>query len=169
MNHIPNYPSIIVIPHIYISAFLSFFRPTHISLIYKLLHASTSISPSDHVPLSIFKYYSNYLCPTICNIISYSLNSGTVPSIFKQAIINPIRNKPSLDPESLINYCLISQLPLVSTLLERFVSLQLIFNYLIANNLHIPQSSFRRGYSTETALLNVIDVITYTLNTTHFC
>ena len=55
--------------------------------------------------------YDNYLFPTICNIISYSLNSGTVPSIFKQAIITPILKKLSLDPESLLNYCTISQLP----------------------------------------------------------
>ena len=55
-NHNPtaNYPSIIVTPPI--SAFLSFFRPPHISLISKLLHASTSISPFDPVPLSIFKF-----------------------------------------------------------------------------------------------------------------
>ena len=53
-NHNPtaNYPSIIVTPLIY--AFLSFFRPPHISLISKLLNASSSISPSDPVPLSIF-------------------------------------------------------------------------------------------------------------------
>ena len=94
--------------------------------ISKLLHASSSISPSDPVPLSIFKLYSNYLCPTICNIISYSLNSSTVPSIFKQAIITPILKKPSLDPESLLNYHSISQVPLVSTILERVVSRQLI-------------------------------------------
>ena len=83
-----NYPSIIVTSPIY--DFLSFFHPPHIYLISKLLYASTSISPSDPVPLSIFKPKSDYLCPTICSIISYSLNSGTVPYIFKQAIITPI-------------------------------------------------------------------------------
>ena len=56
-NHNPtaNYPSIIVTPPI--SAFLSFFRPPHISLISKLLYAFTSISPSDPFTLSIFKLY----------------------------------------------------------------------------------------------------------------
>ena len=90
-NPTANYHSIIVTPPI--SAFLSFFCTPHIYLIIKLLHSSISISPSDHVPLSIFKLYSDYLCPTIYNIISYSLNYGTVPSIFKQAIITPILKK----------------------------------------------------------------------------
>ena len=141
-----HYLSIIVTPHIYV--FLSFFLPPHISLISKLLNAYSSISPSDPVPLSIFKLYSDYLCQTICNIISYSLNSGNVPSIFKQEIITPILKKHSLDPESLLNYRPISQLPLVSNILERVVSCQLI-SYLTANTLHIPQQSgFRRGHST---------------------
>ena len=57
----------------------------------------------------------------------------------------------------------------MSTILERVVSHQLI-SYLTANNLHIPQQSgFRRGHSTEKALLNVIDVITSTLNTKNCC
>ena len=144
-----------------------FFRRQHISFISKLPYVSSSISPSDPVPLSIFKLYSDYLCPNICNIISYSLNSGTVPSIFKQAIITPILKKHSLDPELLLNYRPFSQLTWVNTISERVVSCQL-FSYLSANNLHIPQQSgFRRGYSTVTALLNVIDVITSTLNTQH--
>ena len=86
-------------------------------MVYKLLHASTSISPSDPVPLSMFKLYSDYLCQTICNIISYSLNASAVSSIFKQSIIlslrdlsdiTPILKKPQPDPESLLNYRLIS-------------------------------------------------------------
>ena len=53
-------------------------------------------------------------------------------------------------------------------MLERVVSRQII-SYITANNPHIPQQiGFRRGHSTETALLNVIDFITYTLNTKHF-
>ena len=72
------------------------------------------------------------------------------PFYFKQVIITPILKKPSLDPESLLNYRLISQLPLVSKILERVVSHQLI-SYLTANNLLIPQKcGFRRGHSTET-------------------
>ena len=129
--------------YIYIFAFLNVFRPPHIFFISKLLHASTSIYPSDPVPLSIFKLYSDYLCPTICNIISYSLNSGTFTCIFKQAIITTILKKRSLR-----HYLPISQLSLVSKMLERVVSRQLL-SYLTANNLHIPQQSgFRREHST---------------------
>ena len=61
-----------------------------IYIISKLLHAFTSISPSDIIPLSIYKLTHNYICQTICIIISYSLNADILPSIFKQAIITPI-------------------------------------------------------------------------------
>ena len=54
-------------------------------------------------------------------------------------------------------------------MIEKVVFRQLI-SYLTVNNLHIPQQScFRRGYSTETSLLNVIDVITSTLNHQYYC
>ena len=114
-------------------------------------------------------FYFDYLCPTICNIISYSINSGNVPSIFKHSIITPILKKPSLDPESLLIYRQISKLSLVSRILKRVVFRKII-SYITAINLHIPQQSgFRSGHSTETALLNVIDVINSTLNTKHCC
>ena len=52
---------------------------------------------------------------------------------------------------------------------EIIVSRQLI-SYLTANNLNIPQQSgFRLGHSTETALLNVIYMITSTLNIKNCC
>ena len=127
----------------YISVFyislLSLFRPPHISLISKLIHAYTSISPSDPVPLYIFKLYSVYLFPPICNIISYSLHSGPVPSIFKRSIISLILKKRSLYPESLLNYRPIPQLPLVSNILELVVSSQLI-SYLTSEKWFSPRN-----------------------------
>ena len=57
----------------------------------------------------------------------------------------------------------------MSKTVEIVVSRQLI-SYLTANNLNIPQQSgFRLGHSTETALLNVIYMITSTLNIKNCC
>ena len=38
------------------------------------------------------------------NILSESLASGTIPSDFKSAVVRPLFNKPSLDPNELKNY-----------------------------------------------------------------
>jgi len=59
----------------------------------------------------------------------------------------------------MINYRPVSNLSFVSKLVERVVSMQLN-NYLIANNLQEPhQSAYRRGHSTESALVHVYDNI----------
>ena len=85
----------------------------------------------------------------------------------KYVIIKPILKKTSLDPDVLTNYRPISQLPIISKIMERIcckppvVSRQLIY-YLEANNLLEPfQSFYRKLYSTETTLHHITD----TLNT----
>ena len=58
--------------------------------------------------------------------------------------------------EDLASYRPVSNLPFISKTLEKIVALQLV-SYLEANNLLPPhQSAYRRGHSTETALLKVL-------------
>ena len=100
-----------------------------------LVLASKSSSPFDtlRLPLSHFhKLHNVILTPIVLNIINISLHSGIAPSSLKHAIIKLILKKPGLDIECLFNYRPISQLPLISKILERIVSKQLI-NYLNAN------------------------------------
>jgi len=59
---------------------------------------------------------------------------GSVPSIFKSAYITPLLKKADLDPADVKSYRPISNLSVVSKLLERLVSLQLA-KYLKDNNL----------------------------------
>ena len=76
----------------------------------------------------------------------------------------PYSKKQNLDPNSFSNYRLISHLPLLSKILERIVSKQLIA-HVNNNNLFDPfQSAFRKGHSTETAFLPITDTILSTLN-----
>uniref|UniRef100_A0A669E0K7 Reverse transcriptase domain-containing protein n=1 Tax=Oreochromis niloticus TaxID=8128 RepID=A0A669E0K7_ORENI len=109
----------------------------------------------DVLPPSFFISVFDSIGPCILEIINTSLYTGSVPSYFKQAIVEPILKKPNLDPSLPSSYRPISKLPLVSKILEKTVAEQLN-NFLEKNNvLDIFQSGFRKLHSTETALLKV--------------
>ena len=77
----------------------------------------------------------------------------------KYAIIKPILKKISLDPYVLKNYRPISQLPIISKIMERIVSREIIY-YLEDNNLLDPfQSEYKKSYSTKTALNHITDTL----------
>ncbi len=57
--------------------------------------------------------------PCIQSIINSSLISGSVPSCFKHAVIQPMFKKATLDPLVLTNYHPISKLPFLSKVLEK--------------------------------------------------
>ena len=91
----------------------------------------------------------------ITAIINASLESATVPTTFKKAVVTPLLKKASLDSDILGNYRPVSNLCFVSKLLEKVVSKRLDTHKSI-NHLYEPfQSAYRSGHSTETAVLRV--------------
>ena len=99
------------------------------------------------------------LLPTITNILSESLTSGTVPPYFKTAVIKPLLKKPSFNPNELKNYRPISNLPFLSKLLagKELVLQQLASHLSMHNLLSIHQSAYWSKHSTETALLHILN------------
>lgn len=111
--------------------------------------------PLDTVPTALLKQVFHTVGPSILSIINSSLATGTVPTCFKHAVVQPLLKKPNLDPTQLINNRPISKLPFLSKLAEKVVLRQLSA-YLQQNDiLEIFQSGFRTGHSTESALLKV--------------
>ena len=89
--------------------------------------------------------------------VDYSTGqSGTVPSTFKFACITPLLKNADLDPADAKSYRPISNLSVISKLLERLVIKQLL-RYLKDNDLLLDlQSAYRAYHSTETAVLQVL-------------
>ena len=77
--------------------------------------------------------------------------SGVFLSSYKSAIVTPLLNKPSLDPNDLKYYRPVSTLSFMSKILEKVVVSQLM-SYLNRHNLF---NLF--GHSTEIALLKVVN------------
>ena len=122
----------------------------------------------DPIPTWLIKRCSVELVPVITVMINASLTSSLtsshVPADFKHAIVKPHQKKPTLDIDILNNYRSVSNLPYVSKLVERVVAKQLN-THIDEHALHDPfQSAYRRGHSTETAILRVKNDIAATVD-----
>ena len=115
----------------------------------------SSSCPLDIIPTTFLKENILTVAPSVLSIINCSLSTGTVPSNFKNALIQPLLKKPSLDPLVLNNFRPISKLPFLSKILEKVVSNQLITFMNSNSTFEKFQSGFRAMHSTETALLKV--------------
>ena len=74
---------------------------------------------------------------------------------FKSAIVRPVLKKPGLDKDVMKNYWPVSNLPIVSKVLEKVVENRLE-NHLTSNHLYERgQTAYRACHSTEIALLRV--------------
>ena len=83
------------------------------------------------------------------------VTAGPVPGEFPHRRGTPILKKPTLDPSVLSSYRPISNLPFISTVLERAVNERMLLHLHSNGLLSEHQSAYRRSHSTETALLKV--------------
>ena len=116
-------------------------------------------SAADPVPTFLLKQIIDLITPFVTELFRRSLTTGRFPSRFKGASITPIVKKAGLDPSDARSYRPISNLAVLSKLLERLVARQLM-DYLASADLLPPlQSSFRPDHSTETSILRVLSDI----------
>lgn len=108
----------------------------------------------DPLPLSMLKECLPIVLGHITKIVNLSLKIGDLSHNLKRAIIVPLLKKLGLELE-LKNYRPVSNLSFLSKLIEKIVAGQFV-DHLIKNKLFDPlQSAYRKGHSTETALLKV--------------
>ena len=88
-------------------------------------------------------------------IINLSLSIGVVPDALKVAILSPTLKKSDADFEQFQNFRPISNLKIVSKLVEKAVDIQLT-DHVMAHHLDETfQSAYKNFHSTETALVRV--------------
>ena len=112
---------------------------------------------NDDISVRALKASLDATASSLTFIINSSLTKGVVPSRWKQAVVISVHKSGDRgDPK---NFRPISLLPVVSKVAERLVHQQLT-TYLESNNLLSPcQYGFRRGRSTEMALLTMTEQI----------
>ena len=109
----------------------------------------------DPVPTWLLKLCSEDLLPIITHVINLSLSQSVVPGDIKEALLAPLLKKASLDHEVLKHFRPVSNLAFIGKMIEKVVAVQ-FKDHLIRNKLQeLMQSAYRKGHSTETALLRV--------------
>ena len=93
------------------------------------------------------------------DIINLSLASGTFPQNLKEAVVQPLLKKSTLDPQDPANYRPVSNLPFLGKVIERAAANQL--QSFLEDTLALApfKSSFRPGHGVETALVTLLDDI----------
>ena len=79
----------------------------------------------DTLPVPQLKLVADLIAPFLAELFNRSMSSATVPEVFKSALITPLLKKPDLDSADPRSYRPISNLSVVSKLLERVISQQL--------------------------------------------
>jgi len=116
----------------------------------------------DGLKPGILKQACQHYIEPLLHVINLSLSEGHVPSTMKCANVTPIFKGGN--SKEVGNYRPISVLPYFSKILEKLMFTRL--NSFLNDNqiLYNRQFGFRRGYSTEMALINALDGITEALD-----
>ena len=129
--------------------------PTELSsLIRSMAKKWCSLDP---IPGSLMTDCFSVLLPVLVNLINLSFKDGLVPALFKEAVLDPVIKKDSLDHEIYQNDRPISNLRFVSKATEKIVALRLTDHLEDNDLLETFQSAYKKGHSTETALTRIND------------
>jgi len=141
-----------------------FFIPTNENEILDIVRSFKMSKSCGYDGISVFllKKISHCLASPLVHICNLSLSTGIFPDSLKIAKVIPIYKKD--DSTQIKNYRPISLLPVISKILEKIVYKRL-YSFLQENNTLIcNQFGFRKGFSTDYALIQSCDKIIQALN-----
>lgn len=111
----------------------------------------------DELSPRLIKMVLPVIMPILEHLFNQSLMQGIFPSIWKIATVSPVPK--CKNPAQLKDYRPISILPILSKMLER-IACEQMQTFLEENSLLDPcQFAYRRGHSTQSCLIRVLDDI----------
>jgi Holliday junction resolvase RusA-like endonuclease len=128
-------------------------------------HAPKTSCGVDEMSFKFIKQIKDVLKSPLSHIINQTLHTGIFPARLKQAKIIPIYKKN--DIYIMDNYRPISILPALSKVFEKIMLDQLTSHFKKLNLIFGNQYGFRKGHSTEHAVLENIDRIVENLENGH--
>lgn len=138
-----------VIPNRLSSMFLHAVSPREcFNIIKNLKNTGTSLGS---IPTFLLKENAETISPILCKLINKCFSSGIFPDFLKLAIVSPIFKNG--DPLNIKNYRPISVLHLIAKIFEKCILIRLLSFIDSSKLLSDSQFGFRRGMSTETALI----------------
>lgn len=125
-------------------------------VIYRaLMDISSNAVGYDGVQIKFLRLIFNEIRHVLCHIFNYSFVKSEYPLQWKKALILPLPKVPN--PLECKNYRSINILSVLGKVLDKLAYKQ-ICNFVNENNiLYKYQSGYRKAYSTQTALINVVD------------
>ena len=134
-------------------------QPVSIEIVMKVIKSlkNSNAYGADGIPTRFLKDSIFVTVFYITIIINTSIVTGVYPCIWKLPLVDP--NHKSGNTEDPSNFRPVSILPILSKVLEKIVCQQLMEHLENRNLLSNTQHGFRKGLSTETALLKVSDEI----------
>ena len=129
------------------------------------LKSSKACGPNS-ISTNLLIEFSDLLINPLVSIINMSFKEGIFPSLNKQAIVCPIHKKE--DIKRCENYRPISLLPNMSKIFERLMYIRLEDFLNSSDIMYKFQFGFRKGYSTNHALLSIVEQIRNALDNKMF-
>ena len=114
-------------------------------------------SPIDSIPTSIIKSCSEIFSILITRLATLSFRDGSFPGCYKTASVTPLLKKKDLDRDNPANFRPISNLHTISKVLERLFLSRINAHVEGSTHYNQFQSAYRRGFSTETAILRMLN------------
>ena len=113
-------------------------------------------SQEDPVPVKLLLPNLDIFLPVWTSIVNLSLSLGCMDAL-KDAILTPIPKNIGIDPDILRNFRPISNLPLLSKIIERIVASRLN-QHMMRNRLFMDeQYGYKKAHSTEYLLMKVLN------------